>query len=108
MSDTLPFLNVTGNLSAESLSVVGNVSVGNITSASGLIANQTFRSFSKTLSPVQNAFSHICDITGSNAYGFDLTVSQSVSGISISKYYAGTMSIGPTTAGWRRRSHTSR
>jgi len=81
-----------------SLNVSGNVTA----STSGLIANQTFRTFTKSLEIFQNNFSHICDITGSNAYGFDLTVAQSVSGASICKYYTGTMQFNNTGGNWRR------
>lgn len=84
-----------------SLTNVGTLGSLNV-SGNALLANQSFRNFTKTLSAVQNAFSHICDITGSNAYGFDLTVAQSVTSASISKYYSGTMSIGPTTGIWTR------
>lgn len=86
-----------------SLNVSGTATAGNVTASQGaLIANQTFRNFSKSLEIFQNHFSHICDITGSNAYGLDLTVAQSVSGASICKYYTVAMQFNSTGGAWRR------
>ena len=115
--DVVGAANVSGNVtaahvSATSLSGILSTaaqpsitSVGTLTgltAASALLANQTFRNLSKTLSSVHNAFSLICEIAGSNAYSFDLTIAQAVSGSSISKVYTGTMQFNSTSDNWRR------
>ena len=91
-----------------SLAVTNTVSAGNMTVTDGItadsafISNTTYRTFTRTLDSTLNAFSQICDMTGSNAYSFDLTVAQTVMGNSISKLHTGVMQFNATGGVWRR------
>ncbi len=74
----------------------------NITATNALIGHKTSQYFTRTLGSTERDFSFICDITGSNAYSFELSVAQSVSGNSITKYYTGTMQFNATGGLWNR------
>jgi len=88
------------NVIVENLTVAGTARLGALSST--LIGHKTFEYFSKTLGATEKNFSFICEITNSNAYSFELTVAQSISGNSICKYYTGTMQFNNTGGLWKR------